>query len=101
MKVRPTLQKQALDASQIDPASDLPPDEEKPPLRRRRCDNCPKFFMQKRSDQRFCKPACRKEFNRNGAAFGKLRELLPKWITKEVSRQLEALGLTQTHANPS
>lgn len=98
--MRPTLQKQASDASKDGSASEPPTDEEKPPLRRRRCDNCPKIFMQKRADQRFHSPACRKEFNRNGAAFGKLRELLPKWIEKEVRKQLEALGLT-SNANPS
>lgn len=91
MEVRPTLTRQALDAFKSVSATEAPPGGEKPLLRRRRCDNCPKFFMQKRLDQRFHSPACRKEFNRNGAAFGKLRELLPKWIEKEVRKQLEAL----------
>src|SRR5262249_10993687 len=58
---------------------------------RRRCKNCPKLFTPNRPWGRFCSPKCRMEFNRNGAAFGKLRELLPKWIAKLVARELKVI----------
>lgn len=46
--------------------------------------------MQRKKGQRFCKVKCRREFHRNGAGFGKLRDALPKWIAKEVAKQLAA-----------
>jgi hypothetical protein len=54
------------------------------------CKNCPHWFKPREkggSEQLFCTNECRKEFHRNGAAFGKLREQLPKMIAKEVERQ--------------
>jgi hypothetical protein len=31
---------------------------------------------------------CRREFQRNGAGFGQLKDRIPKWIEKEVARQI-------------
>lgn len=76
------------------PNSLNPPDASKPEpveLKRRRCDNCPKFFMQTRADHRFHSAKCRREFHRNGAGFGQLKERIPKFITKEVARQIVEL----------
>jgi hypothetical protein len=76
------------------PADPQPPnasEQAAPELRRRRCDNCPKFFQQTKVDHRFCTVKCRREFHRNGAGFGKLKDALPKWIAKEVAKQLAAV----------
>lgn len=59
--------------------------------KRQRCKNCPRFFTHTRragSPQLFCSDNCRKEFHRNGAAFGALREKLPGYIDKAVQKQL-------------
>lgn len=59
--------------------------------KRRRCKNCPQFFAPRQkggSPQEFCSDACRKEFHRNGAAFGALRDKLPGYIDKAVQKHL-------------
>jgi hypothetical protein len=56
--------------------------------KRVRCDNCPKFVLQYRPWQRFCSAKCRREFQRNGAGFGQLKERIPKMVAKEVARQI-------------
>ena len=38
--------------------------------------------------QRFCSVKCRREFHNNRGGFGRLREAIPKMITKEVDRLL-------------
>ena len=62
-----------------------------PKPRRQRCKNCPRFFHPREkggSPQEFCSDNCRKEFHRNGAAFGALREKLPGYIDKSVAKHL-------------
>lgn len=68
---------------------------QKPPKeraqRRRKCRNCPAFFyprLKGGTPQHFCSANCRKEFHRNGAAFGKLRDKLPGYIEREVRKQV-------------
>lgn len=46
--------------------------------------------MQYRPWQRFCSQKCRREFHRNGAGFGPLKDKFPKWIADEVKKQLAA-----------
>lgn len=53
-------------------------------LGRKRCENCPKFFEKKRSWQRFCSKECKDQFNKNGSAYGKLKDTLTKLIVTEV-----------------
>lgn len=55
------------------------------------CKNCPEWFTPRAkggSPQLFCSESCRKQFNHNGAAFGKLRDKLPEYIHDEVRRQV-------------
>lgn len=55
------------------------------------CRNCPVWFtprLKGGSPQLFHSEACRKQWNHNGAAFGKLRDKLPEFIEKEVRRQM-------------
>lgn len=61
------------------------------PFPRRRCDNCPKFFWPVKEHQRFHDVKCRREFNRHGLAYIKLRELIRKQIEKDVAAQLDAM----------
>lgn len=56
------------------------------------CKNCPKRFTPREkggSPQLFCSGRCRREFHRNGSAFGALREKLPGYIAREVEKYLE------------
>lgn len=57
-------------------------------LGRKRCENCPKFFEKKRSWQRFCSKECKNQFNKNGSAYGKLKDTLTKLIKTEISSQV-------------
>ena len=55
------------------------------------CKNCPAWFTPRAkggSPQEFCSDTCRKQFHRNGAAFGKLRDKLPGFINSEVRKQV-------------
>lgn len=68
--------------------------------RKRRCRNCDQWYLPRvfrkgvgknkggGSPQRFCTPACRKEYNRNGSAFGPLRDKVRGLIAREVKKQL-------------
>jgi hypothetical protein len=56
----------------------------KPPTRKR-CANCPKFFVPKKKTQRFHDAACKDQFHNNRSGFGKLREKLPLFIKAEVA----------------
>lgn len=49
---------------------------------RKRCVNCPKFFLQRAVNKRFCSDQCRKEFFRYGSAFAPLKEKLEAMVTK-------------------
>ena len=67
------------------------PEERAAQPKRKRCKNCPRFFTRSRragSPQLFCSENCRKEFHRNGAAFGALRDKLPGYIDKAVAKHL-------------
>lgn len=64
---------------------------EKKELRKKRCKNCPKFFQQSKPWQDFCSAHCRMEFHRNRAGYGKLLDRIPKWIEKEVAKQLAVI----------
>lgn len=62
-----------------------------PRTRARQCRNCPVNFHPRPkggSPQQFCSDTCRKEFHRNGAAFGKLRDKLAGYIEREVRKQV-------------
>jgi hypothetical protein len=65
---------------------------QRPVLVRKRCDNCPKFFQQNKPWQRFCSSACRREWDRNDCAYGRLKEKLAKDIAKEITRQMRDLA---------
>jgi hypothetical protein len=72
----------------------LSPDPWRKAAGKKPCKNCPRWFKPREkggSEQLFCTDDCRKEFHRNGAAFGKLREQLPKMIGKEVERHAPAI----------
>lgn len=73
--------------------------------RKRRCRNCdqwywPRVFLKGTSKknkgggspQRFCTPACRKEYNRNGSAFGPLRDKIRRLIASEVKKQVQEVA---------
>lgn len=64
------------------PASDAPGVS---PFPKKHCANCPKFFLQTKPTKRFCSDDCRKEFNRYGSSFGKLKDKLEKMIGKEAA----------------
>jgi len=68
-----------------------PKQKEQKAFPRKRCANCPKFFSQTKPNKRFHSNACRIEFNNNKSGFGKLRELLPKMVAREVAEQLRNL----------
>ena len=76
-----------------------------PELKRLRCLNCPKVFTQSKPWQKFHSDKCRREFHRNEGAFGTLKEKFPKWIAKEVAKQLAAalaklpVGVTAAEVN--
>jgi len=76
-----------------------------PELKRLRCLNCPKVFTQSKPWQKFHSDKCRREFHRNEGAFGTLKEKFPKWIAKEVAKQLTAalaklpVGVTAAEVN--
>lgn len=88
-------QQTAPDAAEVRPAE----------LKRVRCLNCPKFFTQSKPWQKFHSDKCRREFHRNEGAFGTLKEKFPKWIAKEVAKQLAAalaklpVGVTAAEVN--
>ena len=50
----------------------------------RRCRNCPKIFKPKKPDQVHCCANCRKEYDKHGGAFSKLRVHMLKEIKKRV-----------------
>src|SRR5271156_4605710 len=60
---------------------------------RRRCRNCGKLFDAFRIDHWFHNATCRKQFHRDGTAFGKLKQSLTKHIEKEITRQLAVRGI--------
>jgi hypothetical protein len=55
-----------------------------------RCKNCPKFFPKTRPNREFCSEDCKNEYNRNGSAFGPLRERLTKLIERRTKEETAA-----------
>lgn len=58
---------------------------------RRRCRYCDKMFTKTKPNKVFCSLLHQKAYNSEGMALGPLREKLPKWISKEVTKQLACL----------
>ena len=58
---------------------------------KRRCLYCFKLFDLTKPNKKFCRLHHQQAYNREGMAFGPLREKLPKWISKEVAKQLGQL----------
>src|SRR5271170_4936262 len=56
-----------------------------------RCRYCNKLFTKTKPNRVFCSELHQKAYNREGMALGPLRTKLPKWIAKEVTKQLAAL----------
>lgn len=53
-------------------------------LRRKRCRNCPDIFKPSQPTQVFCSANCRKEFDRYGGAYARLKSV----VIEEVKRQV-------------
>lgn len=56
-------------------------------LSKRRCDNCPAIFKPKRPNQKFCKPNCRKEFDKHGGTFSKLKPVIVAEVRRAVKER--------------
>ena len=56
-------------------------------LPKKKCDNCGASFKPFQPDQRFCQANCRKEFNKRGGSFSKLKPI----IVKEVRARIKEL----------
>lgn len=56
-------------------------------LPRKRCKNCPVIFKPKRPEQEFCSPNCRKEFDKHGGTFSKLKPVIEKEIARRVKER--------------
>lgn len=56
-------------------------------LPKRRCKNCPAIFKPKRPNQDFCQPNCRKEFDKHGGTFSKLKPEIIKEVRKQVKER--------------
>jgi hypothetical protein len=58
--------------------------------RRKRCDNCGKFFVKNRPNKRFCNEASKDEFwNNGGVSFVRQAEIVKKEVAK-ASKEIEA-----------
>ena len=80
-----------------------------PTPRRKRCLNCPKWFVPRArradkknrgggSEQKFCSAKCRIEFHNAGnTAFGPLRTKIPRMIANEVKRAMRDDVITYEH----
>ena len=56
-------------------------------LPKRRCKNCPTIFKPKRPNQEFCQPNCRKEFDKHGGTFSKLKPVIIAEVRKCVKER--------------
>jgi len=45
---------------------------------RRRCDNCPRFYIPKKSDHRFHSPECRADYHKFGPVLLRLRDRIDR-----------------------
>lgn len=74
---------------------------------KKRCKNCPKFFLKNRGNKAFCSTECKNEFNRNGGtAYAQLKPKLEKLVRSlvreafdEIATLREALIQTDTRLN--
>jgi hypothetical protein len=62
---------------------------------RKRCRNCPKFFLQTHPRKLFCSRECTNQFHRYGFAYGPLKahlenKLIPKLVTERVDLHVVA-----------
>ena len=62
---------------------------------KRRCAYCNKLIDLTKPNRRFCNDRERNAFHQQGMALGPLKEKLPKWIAKEVAKQLAELWDTR------
>ena len=58
---------------------------------KRRCLNCPRFFIQNPRSKKFCCEQCRKQFHEYGSAYGSIKEHLETKLIPRLVRE-------QTHA---
>ena len=78
--------------------SRMPPKKRLAPLAtygKGRCRYCDKVFTKTKPNKKFCTDQHRINYNNAGLALGPLREKLPKWIAKEVTKQLAELWDTR------
>jgi hypothetical protein len=73
-----------------------PPDRK---FEKRRCKYCNALFDLTKPNKLFCTDRHRIAWNNQGAALGPLAMRLPKYISKEVKRQLEALDIPKMIAD--